>query len=273
MENIRDNNLPVSTSKSFFAPLLVSMIGIFCTALALVIYHFILTKYCLRRSIQQTIDSTVLRPNSETHNLATGVDPKILEKIPILTYNSILKNGLFRVDQNECAVCLGELEDEEMVRLLPNCRHAFHVPCIDKWFVAHASCPVCRFPVTETYVMYLLDPPPVLSSQCVSGINHENSSSSSSSKLQCHGMLRHCVSLVPPNKERRFSSSQRRLIPELRRSLSMDHSFIVINREKLDEDLLLRSKSVKNNNDGVSTKLLRSLSRLRMEKGSLIIPH
>nr|XP_009801626.1 PREDICTED: RING-H2 finger protein ATL52-like [Nicotiana sylvestris] len=267
MENIRDNNPPVSTSRSFFAPLLVSMIGIFCTALALVIYHFILTKYCLRRSTQQTIHSTVLRPNSETHNLAKGVDQKILEKIPILAYNSILKNGLFRVDQNECSICLGELEDEEMVRLLPNCRHAFHVPCIDQWFVVHASCPVCRSSVTETHVMYLLD------LLLVSEINHENSSSSSS-ELQCHGMLRHCVSLVVPNKERRLSPSQRRLIPGLRRSLSMDYSFIVINREKLEEDLLLlRSKSMKNNYDGVSTKLLRSLSRLRMGKKGLIIPY
>ncbi|OIS98040.1 ring-h2 finger protein atl52, partial [Nicotiana attenuata] len=237
MENIRENNPPVSTSRSFFAPLLVSMIGIFCTALALVIYHFILTKYCLRRSTQQTIDSTVQRPNSETHNLAKGIDQKILEKIPILAFNSILKNGLFRVDQNECSVCLGELEDEEMVRLLPNCRHAFHVPCIDQWFVAHASCPVCRSSITETHVMYLLDPLPVLSSQFVSGINHENYSSSSSSKLLSHGMLRHSVSLVVPNKERRLSSSQRRLIPGLRRSLSLDHSFIVINREKLEEDI------------------------------------
>nr|XP_018623515.1 RING-H2 finger protein ATL52-like [Nicotiana tomentosiformis] len=261
MENIRDINPPVSTSRSIFAPLLVSMIGIFCTALALVIYHFILTKYCLRRSIPQIID-TVLRPNSETHNLAMGVDQKILEKIPILAYSSILKNDLFRVDQNECSVCLGELEDEEMVRLLTNCRHAFHVPCIDKWFVAHANCPVCRSPVKETHVMYLLDPQSILSLQSASGINHENSSSSAS-ELQSHGMLRHCVSLVVPNKERRLSSSQRRLIPGLRRSLSMDHSFIVINREKELGDLLFRSKS----------KLLRSLSRLRMGKGSLIIPY
>nr|CAB3468113.1 unnamed protein product [Digitaria exilis] len=44
----------------------------------------------------------------------------------------------------ECVVCLQELEDGDVVRVLPACRHFFHDRCIDAWLCAHSSCPVCR---------------------------------------------------------------------------------------------------------------------------------
>jgi hypothetical protein len=47
-------------------------------------------------------------------------------------------------DGLDCAVCLCELEENEKVRLLPNCRHCFHVDCIDMWFLSHSTCPICR---------------------------------------------------------------------------------------------------------------------------------
>nr|CAB3500879.1 unnamed protein product [Digitaria exilis] len=44
----------------------------------------------------------------------------------------------------ECAVCLEEVRDGERWRLLPRCGHRFHVECIDRWFRAHSTCPICR---------------------------------------------------------------------------------------------------------------------------------
>ncbi|KAM3204212.1 hypothetical protein P3L10_027621 [Capsicum annuum] len=44
----------------------------------------------------------------------------------------------------ECSICLSTIEDGELVRILPNCKHSFHVGCIDKWFDCHSTCPVCR---------------------------------------------------------------------------------------------------------------------------------
>ncbi|KAG6535674.1 RING-H2 finger protein ATL52-like [Zingiber officinale] len=54
---------------------------------------------------------------------------------------SFLDGADFAVD---CVVCLSEIRDGELVRVLPKCRHVFHVPCIDPWLKFHANCPICR---------------------------------------------------------------------------------------------------------------------------------
>lgn len=43
-----------------------------------------------------------------------------------------------------CSVCLCEFNDGEQIRVLSECSHMFHVPCIDMWLMSHSSCPLCR---------------------------------------------------------------------------------------------------------------------------------
>ncbi|KAG0527889.1 hypothetical protein BDA96_06G272200 [Sorghum bicolor] len=52
----------------------------------------------------------------------------------------------------ECAVCLGNFDAAELLRVLPACRHAFHTECVDTWLLAHSTCPVCRRRVTRGHV-------------------------------------------------------------------------------------------------------------------------
>ncbi|KQK18128.1 RING-H2 finger protein ATL39 [Brachypodium distachyon] len=47
-------------------------------------------------------------------------------------------------DGAQCSVCLGTVQAGEMVRLLPLCKHLYHVECIDMWLASHDTCPVCR---------------------------------------------------------------------------------------------------------------------------------
>ncbi|KAG6387989.1 hypothetical protein SASPL_153186 [Salvia splendens] len=72
---------------------------------------------------------------------SSGVDKTIIESLPFFRFSSLRgsKEGL------ECAVCLSRFEDTELLRLLPKCRHAFHISCIDTWLENHSSCPLCRY--------------------------------------------------------------------------------------------------------------------------------
>ncbi|XP_073127570.1 putative RING-H2 finger protein ATL53 [Henckelia pumila] len=69
-----------------------------------------------------------------------GLEPSVISKIAIVKY----KKGDGLVESTDCAVCLNEFQEDETLRLLPKCSHAFHLPCIDTWLSSHTNCPVCR---------------------------------------------------------------------------------------------------------------------------------
>ncbi|KAK4283845.1 hypothetical protein QN277_000751 [Acacia crassicarpa] len=73
----------------------------------------------------------------------SGIDKAVVESLPFFRFSSLKgsKEGL------ECAVCLSKFEDVEILRLLPKCKHAFHINCIDHWLEEHSSCPLCRHKV------------------------------------------------------------------------------------------------------------------------------
>ncbi|KAK6912743.1 Zinc finger, RING-type [Dillenia turbinata] len=71
----------------------------------------------------------------------SGIDKTMIASLPFFRFSSLkgIKEGL------ECAVCLSKFEDNEILRLLPKCRHAFHMLCIDQWLESHSTCPLCRY--------------------------------------------------------------------------------------------------------------------------------
>uniref|UniRef100_A0A914HAZ8 RING-type domain-containing protein n=1 Tax=Globodera rostochiensis TaxID=31243 RepID=A0A914HAZ8_GLORO len=49
-----------------------------------------------------------------------------------------------KLNVNECAICLEEIETGEIqLRTLP-CAHVFHQCCIQPWLIEHNTCPKCR---------------------------------------------------------------------------------------------------------------------------------
>nr|GMC93321.1 RING-H2 finger protein ATL8-like [Ipomoea batatas]GMC98980.1 RING-H2 finger protein ATL8-like [Ipomoea batatas] len=72
-----------------------------------------------------------------------GLKKKVLRSLPKFTYGPdfAAAGEQFPAD---CAICLTEYEDGDEIRVLPQCRHGFHVKCIDTWLGSHSSCPSCR---------------------------------------------------------------------------------------------------------------------------------
>nr|GEZ78158.1 hypothetical protein [Tanacetum cinerariifolium] len=92
--------------------------------------------------------------------LGKGLDEALIKSITICKY----KRGDGLVTCTDCSVCLGEFRENESLRLLPKCCHAFHVSCIDTWFKTHSNCPLCRanvcFEFKDSTLISLSTPPP-----------------------------------------------------------------------------------------------------------------
>ncbi|XP_042491831.1 RING-H2 finger protein ATL40-like [Macadamia integrifolia] len=68
-----------------------------------------------------------------------GLHPSVIASLPTFLYNDTSTT-------TECAVCLCNLEEGEMARLIPTCNHMFHLQCINMWLSSHSTCPICRSP-------------------------------------------------------------------------------------------------------------------------------
>ncbi|XP_074556293.1 E3 ubiquitin-protein ligase ATL42-like [Curcuma longa] len=70
----------------------------------------------------------------------SGIDKAAIDSLPFFRFDSLrgARAGL------ECVVCLSKFGDADVLRLLPKCKHAFHITCVDRWLEAHSTCPLCR---------------------------------------------------------------------------------------------------------------------------------
>lgn len=72
------------------------------------------------------------------HGVGLGLDQSVINSYPKFPFSKSLKSDLM------CPICLCEYKDMEMLRMLPECKHYFHLFCVDAWLKLSASCPVCR---------------------------------------------------------------------------------------------------------------------------------
>lgn len=138
------------------SPYLVICLSVLATTFFVVCLYVFYKKYYSRRRLSRRRNSQA--PAEGAHDdfidedqepvvdhpiwyiRTVGLQPSVISAITICKY----KRGDGLVEGTECSVCLTEFEEDEAVRLLPKCNHAFHIPCIDTWLSSHTNCPMCR---------------------------------------------------------------------------------------------------------------------------------
>lgn len=127
--------------------MLTAIISLSLVVVVVIVLHTyarcVLRRQALRRAAAlRRLGSTVGHVHSAAEPPKRGLEPSVIAALPVFVYT---REGRHEGDADvECAVCLSMLEDEEMARLLPNCKHNFHVECVDTWLNSHSTCPICR---------------------------------------------------------------------------------------------------------------------------------
>ncbi|KZV53595.1 hypothetical protein F511_25513 [Dorcoceras hygrometricum] len=130
-------------------PQVIGLVGLICSLFILLSYYKMLYRNARTfRVLALTRSSTQRRRINEQLEEFTsqfqsrGLDSCIMHSLPITQIKKTKDKT--NITEGECAVCLGEFDEDEWVKHLPSCSHFFHVSCIDTWFQTHSSCPLCR---------------------------------------------------------------------------------------------------------------------------------
>ncbi|WOK95679.1 E3 ubiquitin-protein ligase [Canna indica] len=127
-----------------FQPGIAVVVGIFAIMFSLTFLLLAYAKFCHSAAAELfSVDPAGPGGNGglllPKHRFS-GIDKAAIESLPSFRFASLrgARGGL------ECAVCLSKFDDADVLRLLPKCKHAFHVACVDRWLEAHSTCPLCR---------------------------------------------------------------------------------------------------------------------------------
>uniref|UniRef100_A0ACD6AJY2 Uncharacterized protein n=1 Tax=Avena sativa TaxID=4498 RepID=A0ACD6AJY2_AVESA len=141
---------------SFSAPMVVLLVALIATFFFIGFFSIYIRQCGRGASPARSVPAAALlalsrqEQQQQPDRQMRGLHPDVLASFPTMTYAEAraLREGSGKQGGDdaalECAVCLSEFEDEEKLRLLPECSHAFHPDCIGEWLAAHVTCPVCR---------------------------------------------------------------------------------------------------------------------------------
>lgn len=251
-----------------------------------VCYLLFVARYRSRRRNHEETDETHedfvyedLGPAMHHHPIwlinTIGLEQSQIDSIPILKY----KKDLGLIEGTDCSVCLSEFEDDESLRLLPKCSHAFHVPCIDTWLRSHKNCPLCRAPIIKNTTAQTMgttndvnstDHQPISTTEETSGGDSETVDHHVVIEVENNGELEKTCRILDERAHSDLIDHRRvhgdGLVP-IRRSVSMDESsasivhIAVANVRVPDQERPLKSQLV------MSKKLNRSMkSRHKLKR-------
>ncbi|KAI3962564.1 hypothetical protein MKW92_052523 [Papaver armeniacum] len=82
--------------------------------------------------------------NDQSVRIGVGLDKTTLDDYPKLLYAEVTTQNNKHNASSCCSICLENYDNNDTLRLLPNCGHLFHLNCVDPWLLQHPSCPICR---------------------------------------------------------------------------------------------------------------------------------
>ncbi|CAL4947385.1 unnamed protein product [Urochloa decumbens] len=122
------------------ARLITTAVGAFVSVLGLALFLHLYVCHVRRRNRRRAEAAAAVLPITSAAPAKCGLDAAAIAALPTAVYG---KQAASEPDA-ECAICLGAVQEGEVVRALPACGHVFHVPCVDTWLASSSSCPVCR---------------------------------------------------------------------------------------------------------------------------------
>ncbi|KAM7493928.1 hypothetical protein LguiB_028537 [Lonicera macranthoides] len=210
---------PAENSNPRFSPLVIAIIGILASSFVLVSYYALISNFCRKRGSSRRTENhdpgvemeenNLDHPNHETWYFATnGLDESVVKSIAVCKY----KKGDGLVEGTECSVCLNEFQEDESLRILPKCTHAFHINCIDTWLSSHSNCPLCRANIGFVNSLPVLLPPIEIESESLSRRDQENDNHEALEARETRNLMGDVMIEIREEGARR-----------VRRSLSMDN--------------------------------------------------
>ena len=108
-------------------------------------------------------NNTNLRTNVRTQIVRTqrilnddddhGFNPNIINQYTdIYKYSDFKELDIFYNNNSGhtvCSICQDNFENDKIIRQLKNCKHVFHLNCVDTWFTNRSTCPTCRQPLIQ----------------------------------------------------------------------------------------------------------------------------
>ncbi|KAL7615971.1 hypothetical protein Lser_V15G00076 [Lactuca serriola] len=156
-----------TTTTTHISPYVIIIVALLGSAFLFISYYLIMVRCCTRfRQFPTTQVYSEAEDFSDEDHVGfqvdhpiwyittVGLQPSVINSITVIKFN----RGDNMIDGTDCSVCLSEFEDDEILRLLPKCNHAFHIPCIDTWLRSHTNCPLCRAGVLSNTLSVGLSP-------------------------------------------------------------------------------------------------------------------
>lgn len=114
-----------------------------------------------RRTSTSGISTDTNAASSRPNDVEMGLDEETIKSYPKILYPHLktvkpLNDSIHcstSTAASACSICLSDYNDSDFIRVLPDCKHLFHLNCVDPWLRLHPTCPICRmslFPLPDT---------------------------------------------------------------------------------------------------------------------------